>query len=129
MERKEKERALIDAARQMLEERGEKTVAPQMNPVVRNYLKDLDEGLLDDASDFATALNNFRDDFLFEMFPQEYAQMEARAIAAARAEAQARGPRPQEQKIRMPMPIKEIATQAPVRVPEEMRAGGRTSLI
>jgi hypothetical protein len=129
MERKEKERALVDTARQMLEERGEKTVAPQMNPVVRNYLKDLDEGFLDDPSDFAKALNNFRSDFLFEMFPQEYAQMEAQALAAAQAEAQARGPRPQEQMTRSPMPIEEIATQAPVRVPEEMRAGGRTSLI
>ena len=129
MERKEKERALVDIARQMLEERGEKTVAPQMNPVVRNYLKDLDEGFLDDPSDFSKALNNFRSDFLFEMFPQEYAQMEAQALAAAQAEAQARGPRPQEQMTRSPMPIEEIATQAPVRVPEEMRAGGRTSLI
>jgi hypothetical protein len=129
MERKEKERTLIDAARQMLEERGEKTVAPQMNPVVRNYLKDLDEGFFDDPSDFTEALNNFRDDFLFEMFPKEYAQMEAQARAAAQAEALARGPRPQEQMARMPMPIEEIATQAPVRVPEEMRAGGRTSLI
>ena len=129
MERKEKERALGDTARQMLEERGEKTVAPQMDPVVRNYLKDLDEGFLDDPSDFAKALNNFRSDFLLEMFPQEYAQMEAQALAVAQAEAQARGPRPQEQMTRSPMPIEEIATQAPVRVPEEMRAGGRTSLI
>jgi|TARA_E500000318_G_scaffold23646_1_gene24000 hypothetical protein len=129
MERKEKRRALVDTARQMLEERGEKTVAPQMNPVVRNYLQDLDEGLMDDASDFAKALNNFRDDFLFEMFPQEYAQMEAQAIAAAQAEAEARGPRPQEQMIRMPMPTEEIATQAPVRVPEELRAGGRSRII
>ena len=63
------------------------------------------------------------------MFPEEYAQMEAQALAAAQAEAEARGPTPQEQMIRMPMPTEEIATQAPVRVPEEMRAGGRTSLI
>ena len=129
MERKDKRRALIDTARQMLEERGEKTVFPQVNPVVRNYLKDLDEGYLDDPSDFAEAVDNFRSDFLFEMFPEEYARMEAQAIAAAQAEALARGPRPQEQMTRSPMPIEEIATQAPVRVPEEMRAGGRTSLI
>ncbi len=129
MERKEKERALIDTARQMLEERGEKTVFPQVNPVVRNYLKDLDEGLMDDPSDFARAIDNFRSDFLFEMFPQEYAQMEAEAVAAAQAQAKARGPRPKEGAIRRPMPVEEMATQAPIRVPEEMRAGGRTSLI
>jgi len=129
MERKDKERALIDTARKMLEERGEKTVFPQMNPVVRNYLKDLDEGYLDDPSDFARAIDSFRSDFLFEMFPQEYAQMEAQALAAAQAEAEARGPRPQEQMIRSPMPIEEVATQAPVRVPEELRAGGRSRII
>ena len=129
MERKDKERALVDTARQMLEERGEKTVAPQMNPVVRNYLKDLDEGYLDDPSDFAKAVDNFRSDFLFEMFPEEYAQMEAQALADAQAEALARGPRPQEQMTRSPMPIEEIATQAPVRVPEELRAGGRSRII
>ena len=125
MERKDKRRALVDTARQMLEERGEKTVAPQMNPVVRNYLKDLDEGYLDDPSDFAEAIDNFRSDFLFEMFPQEYAQMEAQALA----EAEARGPRPKEQMVRSPMPIEEIAKQAPVRVPEELRAGGRSRII
>tara|TARA_R110002126_G_scaffold93167_2_gene220930 strand:- start:459 stop:848 length:390 start_codon:yes stop_codon:yes gene_type:complete len=129
MERKDKRRALVDTARQMLEERGEKTVAPQMNPVVRNYLKDLDEGYLDDPSDFAEAIDNFRSDFLFEMFPQEYAQMEAQALAAAQAEAEARGPRPKEQMVRSPMPIEEIAKQAPVRVPEELRAGGRSRII
>ena len=129
MERKEKRRALVDAARQMLEERGEKTVFPQMNPVVRNYLEDLDEGLMDSPSDFAKAIDNFRSDFLLEMFPEEYAQMEAQAIADAQAEAEARGPRPQEQMIRMPMPTEEIATQAPVRVPEELRAGGRSRII
>ena len=129
MERKEKRRALVDTARQMLEERGEKTAFPQMNPVVRNYLEDLDEGLMDSPSDFAKAIDNFRSDFLLEMFPEEYAQMEAQAIADAQAEAEARGPRPQEQMIRMPMPTEEIATQAPVRVPEELRAGGRPRII
>ena len=129
MERKDKERALVDTARQMLEERGEKTVAPQMNPVVRNYLKDLDEGYLDDPSDFAEAVDNSSIYFTVESFPEEYAQMEAQALAAAQAEALARGPRPQEQMTRSPMPIEEIATQAPVRVPEELRAGGRSRII
>ena len=124
MERKDKRRALVDTARQMLEKRGEKTVLPQMNPVVRKYVRDLDEGLMDDPSDFAEAIDNFRSDFLFEMFPEEYAQMEAQAIAAAQAKAQARGPRPSEQMIRMPMPIEGIGTQAPVRAPKEMNQGG-----
>ena len=57
------------------------------------------------------------------------AQMEAQALAAAQAEALARGPRPQEQMTRSPMPIEEIATQAPGRVPEELRAGGRSRII
>lgn len=129
MNQKEMKKAFANVARQMSEARGEKTVAPQMNPVVRSYSQDVDEGYYDDPEKFQAALKTFESDFLYEMFPEEFAAMEARKVAAAQEEAISRGPTPVEQSIRAPMPIEEIATPSPVKVPQELKAGGRSRLI
>ena len=77
MNQKEMKKAFANVARQMSEARGEKTVAPQMNPVVRSYSQDVDEGYYDDPEKFQAALKAFESDFLYEMFPEEFAAMEA----------------------------------------------------
>lgn len=118
--RRETKKYLANLAKQMLEERGERSTFPQMNPVVRRYAQDIDEGLYDDPAKFRDAVDDFQGEFLRDMFPEEFAEMERKAIAAEREKEMQRGPRPF---------MEEIVAPNSVRVREEMKAGGRTSLI
>ena len=87
---KDMKKTFSNIARQMLEDRGEKTVAPQMNSIVRAYSKDVDEGYYDDPKKFQSALKNFESDFLYEMFPKEFAEIEKEEIKASSAQSKTR---------------------------------------
>jgi hypothetical protein len=129
MDRKQKESAFVNLAKNMMEQRGERSIFPGANPVVRGYVQGVKQGDFDDPARFAKGLEQFQEDFLLQMFPDEYDALEAQEIAQAAAEAKSRRPTRIETKPREPMSRKEMVTSDPVKVPEELRAGGRLRII
>jgi len=79
--------AFSDKAYEISKNLGKKLMSPGVNPIVRSYSRDVDEGRYTNSKELKKALENFEDDFLYEYHPEEYDKKEKAQIEKAKEKA------------------------------------------
>ena len=117
----------------LFKERGRNTLMPHMLPVVKSFNEDIDLGWYDDHE--SDPLGVFRDYFLYDFYPEEHAAEEEARASRELEEIIKAGPVPtvpESLDSTIPFNLGESMAEdfsEKIVVKEELRSGGRTSLI